>query len=189
MAESQVSIDGKIRPLEFPFFVIATQNPVESRGTYPLPEAEMDRFALQFSLGYVSPEEEVAILTDQTDVHPIERITSCVSIDDILEMKRHMKKIRVSEELKRYMVDIVGATRTAQGVQLGASPRASLSLMHSAKALAMFDGGEFLTPEHIQEIAIQVIAHRMVMDPQARFSGRTAELVVEDILKAIPAPG
>jgi MoxR-like ATPase len=189
MAESQVSIDGKLRPLEFPFFVIATQNPVESRGTYPLPEAEMDRFALQFSLGYVSPEEEVAILTDQTDVHPIERITSCVSIDDILEMKRHMKKIRVSEELKRYMVDIVGATRTAQGVQLGASPRASLSLMHSAKALAMFDGGEFLTPEHIQEIAIQVIAHRMVMDPQARFSGRTAELVVEDILKAIPAPG
>jgi MoxR-like ATPase len=189
MAESQVSIDGKIRPLEFPFFVIATQNPVESRGTYPLPEAEMDRFALQFSLGYVSPEEEVAILTDQTDVHPIERITSCVSIDDILEMKRHMKKIRVSEELKRYIVDIVGATRTAQGVQLGASPRASLSLMHSAKALAMFDGGEFLTPEYIQEIAIQVIAHRMVMDPPARFSGRTAELVVEDILKAIPAPG
>ncbi len=189
MAESQVSIDGKLRPLEFPFFVIATQNPVESRGTYPLPEAEMDRFALQFSLGYVSPEEEVAILTDQTEVHPIERITSCVSIDDILGMKRHMKKIRVSEELKRYMVDIVGATRTAQGVQLGASPRASLSLMHSAKALAMFDGGEFLTPEHIQEIAIQVIAHRMVMDPQARFSGRTAEWVVEDILKAIPAPG
>lgn len=189
MAESQVSIDGKLHPLEFPFFVIATQNPVESRGTYPLPEAEMDRFALQFSLGYVSPEEEVAILTDQTDVHPIERITSCVSIDDILEMKRHMKKIRVSEELKRYMVDIVGATRTAQGVQLGASPRASLSLMHSAKALALFDGGEFLTPEHIQEIAIQVIAHRMVMDPQARFSGRTAEWVVEDILKAIPAPG
>jgi MoxR-like ATPase len=189
MAESQVSIDGKLRPLEYPFFVIATQNPVESRGTYPLPEAEMDRFALQFSLGYVSPEEEVEILTDQTDVHPIEKITSCVSIDDILDMKRHMKKIRVSEELKRYMVDIVGATRTAQGVQLGASPRASLSLMHSAKALAMFDGGEFLTPEHIQEIAIQVIAHRMVMDPQARFSGRTAELVVEDILKAIPAPG
>jgi MoxR-like ATPase len=189
MAESQVSIDGKLRPLEYPFFVIATQNPVESRGTYPLPEAEMDRFALQFSLGYVSPEEEVEILTDQTDVHPIEKITSCVSIDDILDMKRHMKKIRVSEELKRYIVDIVGATRTAQGVQLGASPRASLSLMHSAKALAMFDGGEFLTPEHIQEIAIQVIAHRMVMDPQARFSGRTAELVVEDILKAIPAPG
>jgi MoxR-like ATPase len=189
MAESQVSIDGKIRPLDNPFFVIATQNPVESRGTYPLPEAQMDRFALQFSLGYVSPENEVSILTDQTYVHPIEKITSCVSVDDILAMKRHMKKIRVSEELKRYIVDIVGATRTAQGIQLGASPRSSLSLMNTAKALAMFDGVEFLTPEHIQEIAIQVIAHRMVMDPQARFSGRTSELVVEDILKTIPVPG
>ena len=188
MAESQVSIDGKIRPLADPFFVIATQNPVESRGTYPLPEAQMDRFALQFSLGYVSPEEEVTILTDQTDVHPIEKITTCVSIADILSMKAHMKEIRVSKELKRYMVDIVSATRTAQGVQLGASPRAALSLMNVSKTLAMFDGNEFLTPEHIQEIAIQVIAHRMVMDPQARFSGQTPELVVEDILKSIPVP-
>ena len=189
MAESQVSIDGKIYALEYPFFVIATQNPVESRGTYPLPEAQMDRFALQFRLGYVTPDEEVAILTDQTDVHPIEGLGSCVSVDDILAMRRHMKQIRVSEELKRYIVDIVGATRTAPGVQLGASPRASLSLMNIAKALAMFDGSEFLTPEHIQEIAIEVIAHRMVMDPQARFSGRTAELVVEDVLKTLPVPG
>ena len=188
MAESQVSIDGKIYALEYPFFVIATQNPVESRGTYPLPEAQMDRFALQFRLGYVTPDEEVSILSDQTDVHPIEKIGSCVSVHDILAMRRHMKQIRVSEELKRYIVDIVGATRTAPGVQLGASPRASLSLMHIAKALAMFDGSEFLTPEHIQEIATQVIAHRMVMDPQARFSGRTAELVVEDILKTLPVP-
>ena len=189
MAESQVSIDGKIRSLDNPFFVIATQNPVESRGTYPLPEAQMDRFALQFSLGYVSPEEEVGILTEQAYVHPIEKITSCVSIDDILAMKHHMKGIRVSEELKRYMVDIVNATRTARGIQLGASPRASLSLMNTAKAHAMFDGSEFLTPEHVRELEIQVIAHRMVMDPQARFSGQTAELVVEDILKTIPVPG
>ena len=188
MAESQVSIDGIIHTLDNPFFVIATQNPVESGGTYPLPEAQMDRFALRFSLGYVSPEEEVAILTEQTYAHPIEKITPCVSIEDILAMKDHMKNIRVSEELKRYIVDIINATRSAQGVQLGASPRASLSLMHIAKALAMFDGKEFLTPEHVREVAVPVVAHRMVMDPQARFSGGTAEVVVQEILKTLPVP-
>ena len=103
-------------------------------------------------------------------------------------LTRHLKEIRISEELKRYMVDLVSATRTFQGVQLGASPRASLSLMKTAKTLAMFDGNEFVTPEHIQEIAVPVIAHRMIMDPQAHFSGRTAEGVVEDILKTVPVP-
>ena len=188
MAEGQVSIDGKIRPLEAPFFVIATQNPVESRGTYPLPEAQMDRFALQFSLGYVSPEEEVAILTAQKESHPIDRISACVTREDVSILTRHLKKIRISEELKRYMVDLVNATRSFQGVQLGASPRASLSLMKTARAIALFDGHEFVTPEHIQEVAVSVIAHRVVMDPQARFSGKTAEGVVEDILKTVPVP-
>ena len=188
MAEGQVSIDGKLRPLEDLFFVIATENPVESRGTYPLPEAQMDRFALQFRLGYVSPDEEVSILTDQMKSHPIDAITPCVTREDVLILTRRLQEIRISEELKRYMVDLASATRTFQGVQLGASPRASLSLMKTAKTLAMFDGNEFVTPEHIQEIAVPVIAHRMVMDPQARFSGRTAEGVVEDILKTVPVP-
>ncbi|HID29062.1 MAG TPA: MoxR family ATPase, partial [Desulfobacterales bacterium] len=188
MAEGQVSIDGRIRPLEAPFFVIATQNPVESRGTYPLPEAQMDRFALQFSLGYVSPEEEVAILTAQRESHPIDGISPCVMREDVSALTRHLKVIRISEELKRYMVDLVNATRSFQGVQLGASPRASLSLMKTARAIALFDGHEFVTPEHIQEVAVSVIAHRLVMDPQARFSGKTAEGVVEDILKTVPVP-
>ena len=188
MAEGQVSIDGKIRPLEGLFFVIATQNPVESRGTYPLPEAQMDRFALRFSLGYVSPEEEVAILTDQGRSHPIDKIAPCVTREDVLVLTNHLKEIRISEELKRYMVDLVNATRSSGGVQLGASPRASLSLMKTAKALALFDGHEFVTPEHIQEIAVPVIAHRLVMDPQARFAGGTAEGVVADILKTVPVP-
>ena len=188
MAEGQVSIDGKIRPLEDLFFVIATQNPVDSRGTYPLPEAQMDRFALRFSLGYVSPEEEVAILTDQGRSHPIDKIAPCVTREDVLVLTNHLKEIRISEELKRYMVDLVNATRSSGGGQLGASPRASLSLMKTAKALALFDGHEFVTPEHIQEIAVPVIAHRLVMDPQARFAGGTAEGVVEDILKTVPVP-
>ena len=188
MAERQVSIDGRVRPLEMLFFVIATQNPVESRGTYPLPEAQMDRFALRFRLGYVDTEEEVAILTDQRKGHPIEGITSCVTRDDVMDLTRRMEDVRISEELKRYIVEMVKATRSHPGVQLGASPRASLALMKTAKALAMFDGLEFVTPEHVREIAVPVIAHRMVMEPQARFSGETAEGVVENILKTLPAP-
>lgn len=188
MAESQVSIDGNLQKLKDPFFVIATQNPVESRGTYPLPEAQMDRFALQFSLGYISPEDEVNLLSDQITNHPINNIKSCVNIQEILTLKQQVQQIRISQELKRYVVDIVNATRTASGVQLGASPRGSIALMKIAQALALFDGYEFVTPEHIQELAISVIAHRLVMQPQARFSGITPESVVEDILKSIPVP-
>jgi MoxR-like ATPase len=188
MAEGQVSIDGNLRPLEDLFFVVATQNPVESRGTYPLPEAQMDRFAVQFSVGYVAPEEEVSILTDQIKHHPIDDIGPCVDKGDVLTLKQQVTEIRISEEIKRYIVDLVSATRSVPGVLLGASPRGSLSLMKTAKALAMFDGHEFVTPEHVQEIAVPVVAHRMVMDPQARFSGRTAQGVVAEVLKTIPVP-
>ena len=188
MAETQVSIDGKRYPLEQLFFVIATQNPIEFHGTYPLPEAQMDRFALQFKLGYVSSEEEVLILSDQQEIHPIETITPCVSTEDVLSLKQAVKVVRISAELKRYIVDLVGATRTAAGIELGASPRASLAVMKTAQALALFDGHEFVTPEHIQELAVSVIAHRLVMNSQARFSGRTAQRVIEDMLKTIPVP-
>lgn len=188
MAEGQVSVDGQRRPLEELFFVIATQNPVEFRGTYPLPEAQMDRFALQFALGYVTPEEEVAVLLGQVEDHPINHISACVTTEEVLHLRRAVKAIRMSDELKRYIVDIIGATRSKNGIQLGASPRASLSLMKAAQALALFDGNEFVTPEHIQEIAVGVIAHRIVLEPQARFSGLTNRMVVEEILKKIPVP-
>lgn len=188
MAEMQVSIDGNRHQLEDLFFVIATQNPVESRGTYPLPEAQMDRFAVQFSLGYVAPVEEVAVLSDQGLGHPIDAISPCVSMEDVLKLKDQVKQVRISDEIKRYIVDIVQATRTATGVELGASPRASLALMKTAKALALFDGKEYVTPEYVQEIAVSTVAHRMIMDPQARFSGKTANGVLEDILKTIPVP-
>lgn len=188
MAEAQVSIDGTVRSLEELFFVIATQNPVEFHGTYPLPEAQMDRFALQFSLGYVAPDEEVAILTDQMKRHPIDQISKCVTKDDSIKLKQSVKDVRISDELKRYIVEIVKATRSVQGVQLGASPRASLSLMKAAQAIALFDEQEFVTPENIQEIAVPVVAHRIVMDPQARFSGITAQSIVEDILKTTSVP-
>jgi len=188
MAESQVSIDGNLRKLKDLFFVIATQNPVESHGTYPLPEAQMDRFALQFNLGYILPEDEVNLLSDQIEQNPIDTLKSCVSLAEIFTLKQQVKQIRISAEMKRYIVDLVNATRSATDVQLGASPRASIALMKIAQALALFDGYEFVTPEQIQELAIPVIAHRLVLEPRSRFTGRTASVIVEEILKSVPVP-
>ena len=188
MGESQVSVDGERRDLAGLFFVIATQNPVEFRGTYPLPEAQMDRFAMQFALGYVPSEEEVAILTAQEHNHPLEQLEPCASLAEVLELKQAVQGVRISEELKRYAVSLVAATRTAPGVQLGASPRASIALMKAAQALALFDGLGFVTPEQIQELAVPVIAHRVLMEPQARFGGHTARNVVEEAVKKLRVP-
>jgi MoxR-like ATPase len=188
MAEQQVSVEGDRRPLPELFLVIATQNPVEFRGTYPLPEAQMDRFAMQFSLGYVSPEQEVEILSEHEHNHPLEKISACAGLADALALQAAARGVRISAELKRYVVDLVGATRSAPGVQLGASPRASLALMKAAQAAALFDGLEFVTPDQVQEMAAPVIAHRLVLEPQARFSGRTARAVVEEVLKQTPVP-
>src|SRR4051812_24626907 len=137
MAEGQVSVEGERRQLPELFFVIATQNPVEFRGTYPLPEAQMDRFAMNLSLGYVSAEQEVDILSAQEKLHPLELIGPCVALADVVALKRAVKEIRISNELKHYVVELTQATRTAAGVQLGASPRASLALMKAAQALAL----------------------------------------------------
>ncbi len=188
MGESQVSVDGERWDLAGLFFVIATQNPVEFRGTYPLPEAQMDRFAMQFALGYVQSAEEVAILTAQEHNHPLNELKPCASLADVLGLKRAVEEVRISDELKRYAVDLVGATRTAPGVQLGASPRASIALMKAAQALALFEGLEFVMPEQIQELAVPVIAHRVIMEPQARFSGQTAHAVVEEVVKKTRVP-
>jgi MoxR-like ATPase len=188
MGESQVSVDGERRQLPELFFVIATENPVEFRGTYPLPEAQMDRFAMQFKLGYVAPEEEVSILTAQQHNHPLDELQPSVALADVLELRRAAEDVRISDEIKRYVVDLVGATRGAAGVQLGASPRASIALMKSAQALALFDGLDFVTPDQIQELAVPVIAHRLVMEPQARFSGTTTRGVVEEVVKKIKVP-
>ena len=188
MGEAQVSVEGERRNLSELFFVIATQNPVEFRGTYPLPEAQMDRFAMQFTLGYVSPEEEVAILTAQEHNHPIDELKPAAALADVIALKCAVENVRISEELKRYAVDLVAATRTAQGVQLGASARASIALMKIAQALALFEGSDFVAPEQIQKLAVPVIAHRLVLEPQARFSGVTQRGVVEEAVKKLPVP-
>ena len=188
MGEVQVSVEGERRALPDLFFVIATQNPVDFRGTYPLPEAQMDRFAVRLTLGYVSPEEEVAVLSAQEKSHPIDALQSVVALPELVALKRAVTDVRISAELKRYIVDLCSATRARPGVQLGASPRASLALMKMSQALALMDGLDFVTPEQIQELAAPVLAHRMVMEPQARFSGVTARSVVEDVIKKIPVP-
>jgi len=188
MAEGQVSVEGSSYRLSEVFFVIATQNPVEFRGTYPLPEAQMDRFAVQLSLGYVAPEEEVEILSAQAQRHPIDTLTACISIEDVLDVRRRATGVRMSDELKRYIVDLVRETRATTGVQLGASPRASLALMKASQALALTEGREFVVPEDVREMAVPVIAHRMIAEPQARFAGVTTAGLVEEILTKVPSP-
>ncbi|HSD60753.1 MAG TPA: MoxR family ATPase [Burkholderiales bacterium] len=188
MAEAQVSMDGKRHRLDDPFFVIATQNPVEFHGTYPLPEAQMDRFAVCFTLGYVSEADEVAILGQQAQRHPLEDIGPCISLEQVRAVRSAIAAVRVSEEIKAYIVRLVAATRGRPGVALGASPRASLALMKLAQALAAFDGMEFVLPDHVQEIAEPAVAHRIALDPQAKFSGLTAQQVMQDILQGVAAP-
>lgn len=188
MAERQATIDGERHELEGIFFVIATQNPVEFRGTYPLPEAQMDRFMIRSRLGYVSVEEECAILADQVERHPVETLEPVVHRDDILALLEAVTRVRLTAELRSYIVEIVAATRSLPEVQLAASPRASLALMKTAQALSLFEGRDFVIPETIQAIASDVIAHRLVLDPEARLSGATSRDVVANLLEKIPSP-
>lgn len=188
MAEQQVSLERERYPLSEFFTVIATQNPIEFHGTYPLPEAQLDRFTLRFSLGYVSAEQEVAILSQQSGEPPLTRLTPCATAADIRELRRQAQAIRVSAELKRYIVALVAASRTAAGVQLGAGPRASIALLKTAQALALCDGLDFVTPEQVQELAVPVIAHRLGLEAQARFAGRSAADIVRELVQSVPTP-
>ena len=188
MAEGQVSVEGRTHVMDPLFFVVATQNPVEFRGTYPLPEAQMDRFALCLALGYVDADTEVAVLNAQDLGHPLESIGPVASREDVLALKDAARRVRVAEELKHYVVELVRRTRAAPQVLLGCGPRASIALTHTAKALALFDGEEFVRPEHLQELAVATLAHRMVLDPQARFAGVSAKTLVADILREVKVP-
>ncbi len=188
MAESQVTIDGQARTLPELFFVIATQNPVEFHGTYPLPEAQMDRFALRFDLGYVTAEQEVSILQAQRERHPLDGLEACADLAAVAAARARVHQVRLAPEVERYVVELTRATRGAEGVVLGASPRAALAMMRAAQALALYDGMEFVTPDHVQELAEAVLAHRLTLAPEARYSGRTGAMVVADVLGRVPAP-
>ncbi len=188
MAERQISIEGHEHTLDQLFFVIATENPIESHGTYPLPESQMDRFMVKLCPGYLDRDNEVAVISAQLSTHPLQDITSVVNHDTIFSMMAIIKGIRISEEIRYYIVDLVAATRTAEHVLLGAGPRGSLALMKMSQALAFFAGRKFVVPEDIQDAARPVLAHRLDLQSQAKFSGITAESVIDTILEKVPTP-
>lgn len=188
MAENQVSIEGERYPLDELFFVIATQNPIEFHGTYPLPEAQMDRFAMRFDLGYVSREDELDILNSQMVSHPLNDLQPCLSLDEIRIVRNAVSQVRISDEIKGYIVDLVGATRHHPGIQMGASPRAGITLMKCAQALALISGEEFVTPSQVQELAVPTIAHRLALDPDARYAGTDPRQVINEILDEVEVP-
>ena len=188
MAEAQVSVEGRTHAMDPLFFVVATQNPVEFRGTYPLPEAQMDRFAMCIALGYVAAEVEAEILAAQDLGHPLAALRAVAAREEMLALKERVLHVRMANELRRYVVELVRRTRTLQAVQLGCGPRASIALANAAKALALFDGEEYVRPEHLHELAVPVLAHRMVLDPQAKFAGATGAALVADILREVPVP-
>lgn len=188
MAESQVTIDGLRRGLPDPYFVIATQNPVESHGIYPLPEAQLDRFGLRLSLGYVSHADEIRMLAYSTTEHPVDRLTPCATLDDLRMARSAATEVGVDDSLRSYIVALTAETRRRAEIRMGASPRASITLFQLARTLAFIDGRNFITPDDIQSIAVEVLAHRLVIDSQAHYSGTTACTLVRQIMDTIPVP-
>ncbi len=188
MAEKQVTVEGARYDLGELFFVIATQNPVELRGTYPLPEAQMDRFAYQCTLGYVSVEQEMAILNAQEKEHPLNQVETVVTRDDLLKVRKAVTQVVITQPLQEYLVRLVAATRGRAGVKLAASPRASLHLLRISQALSLFEGRDFVLPETIQALAAGVIGHRLVLDADARYAGRTGQAVVNEIVEELAVP-
>lgn len=187
MAEKQVSIDKQRFMLPQPFFVIATQNPVESMGTFPLPEAQLDRFAMRLNLGYLSMEQEVELLVSNA-ARTAEEFESSITTDDLLTLRRSVDAVHISEELCQYIVRIVAATRNSQEIAMGASPRASLSLMRAAKALSLLDGYEFVRPDAIQSLAEDMISHRLVSMNGSAMPANEGRQVVQNLLQSIPHP-
>lgn len=188
MEERQITIEGKSYMLSPLFFVIATENPTESHGTYPLPESQMDRFMIQLSPGYLDRDSEAEVLKEQFAVHPLNSLEPVVSQKEIMELSELVTQIRITEELRYYIVDLVSATRKADHVLLGASVRASLALQRIAQALALFGGREFVVPDDINEAATFVLAHRLQLTSQAQFSGVTAETVILRLLEETATP-
>jgi MoxR-like ATPase len=188
MAEKQVTVEGNRYDLGDLFFVIATQNPVELRGTYPLPEAQMDRFAYQCSLGYVSVDQEMAILNAQEQAHPLTRVEQVVTRDELLKVKKEVAKVSITPVLQEYLVRLVAETRGRSGVKLAASPRASLNLLRISQALSLLEGRDFVLPETIQSLASGVIGHRLVLEADAQYAGRTGQSVVSEIVEELAVP-
>jgi MoxR-like ATPase len=188
MEESQLTVDGKTYSLPNPFFVIATQNPIELEGTFPLPEAQLDRFLLKAQLGYPDREEEIQIMEQFQEKDPFEEMSVVTTPEEILELRQARCGIRVSAPVKEYIADIVRATRSHAAVEFGASPRGSLGLMKAGQAQALLRGREFVLPDDIKSLTVPVIAHRLVLKQQERLRGEDSRALLESILEDISIP-
>lgn len=189
MEEKQVTVDGVTHPLPSPFMVLATQNPIEYEGTFPLPEAQLDRFLLRLSIGYPSPADEVAVLDRQQFAHPVDKLEKVVEVDELLAAQREIRKVYVEQNVKNYIVEVTSQTRKHNDVYLGASPRGSLALFRSSQARAALNGRDFVLPDDVKALAESALAHRIIIGPAARIKDITARSVIKDILTSVPVPG
>lgn len=188
MEERQVSIDGNTYALPAPFMVIATQNPVETYGTYHLPEAQMDRFSMKISMGYPTASEESEILDRNENDNPITRIAAVLSTEDIIALQEQVKKVRASQNVKDYIIAVSNATRSDEGIKLGVSPRGSIALYKSAKAWAFMDGRDFITPQDVKDCCVCTLAHRIMLSPKGKSIYETQENAFVKILERVPVP-
>jgi MoxR-like ATPase len=189
MEERQVTVDGVTRMLPRPFMVLATQNPIEYEGTFPLPEAQVDRFLLRLRLGYPGSENEVLVLERQQFRHPFETLEQVVTVEELTEMQEAIKEVYVSPALKRYMVELARQTREHGEVYLGASPRGSLSLYRTSQAYAAIQERSYVLPDDIKALAGPTLAHRVILGPGARLRDLSAEQIVSEIMHGVPVPG
>jgi MoxR-like ATPase len=189
MQEKQVTVDGTTHILPDPFMVLATQNPIEYEGTFPLPEAQLDRFLLRVRLGYPSAADEVAVLERQQFKHPLEELDQQVSVEELTAAQESVKGIYADKAIKQYIVELVNHTRAHAEAYLGASPRGSLSLYRASQARAAMQGREFVLPDDVKALAVPALAHRVILNPAARLRDVTADDVVQEILNNLPVPG
>ncbi len=189
MEEHQVTVDGVTHTLPRPFMVLATQNPIEYEGTFPLPEAQLDRFLLRLRLGYPSVSDEIRVLDDQQLRHPIESLKSIVSTEEVLAAADAIKQVFVSPAVKLYMVELTSRTRQSGDVYLGASPRGSLALYRTAQARAALLGRDHVLPDDVKELAVSVLAHRIIVSPAARLRDLGSDRIVQEIVYNTPVPG
>lgn len=189
MEERQITVDGVTRPLPRPFLVIATQNPIELEGTFPLPEAQLDRFLLRLSLGYPSMQQEINVLELQQRAHPIESLQQVVTVEALVAAQRAAREVYAEPALKHYLVEIVAQTRKHPDVYLGASPRGSLALFRACQARAAMQGRDYILPDDVKALAEPALAHRVIIGPAARIKEVTARTVIRDILHTLPVPG
>lgn len=188
MEEHQITVDGVTYPLPAPFMVLATQNPVEYIGTYPLPEAQMDRFFMRITMGYPSAREEMDILARYAHDNPREHLSAVVSDQDILALQAQARDIFVSEKVMEYLVALVNRTRSHPALELGASPRGTLALMRAAQGSALLDGRSYCLPDDVQRVALPVLAHRLSLKPEAKYKELTCERIMASIMKEVRVP-